>query len=412
MDVAMWAYQISRSCGAPATGHRNGGCGDGDASPRQLGRQPSLSLLGVRGPGVHSRALGLRVARAAHPLDKEPPGPVAPLKTPEQLDKMGLGRIVFVDFAAFRTCLRGLCHLQLGVQDHVGPEGVRDQRPGVRAPRARGRRVRLCRRRLVSFMRLAKATETGLVGVVSRIDLVFDSVGAVVSLCSRLASGASEFSGSRASLGALPCECAQLEVMSADVSFMGLTNSAKSIGSAWASMSSCRRVARSAGRHAKRQTARHRLSRSHFSHEIGQFHSLLKSFSFQVAKVSCHEILKCTQRPCLQFVVLRSRIGHGQAFILQHANFSTPCDFSFFNDMHFHFSTNVSQTAAAALCNHLSRPASLSFVVLCCPFPQARADNLEGSFSSHDIVCTQSKVPITRLQFAVQSALELVMGVL
>ena len=39
-------------------------------------------------------------------------------------DTMGLGLLVFVDFAAYRTCLRGLCHRQLSVQVHVGPAGA------------------------------------------------------------------------------------------------------------------------------------------------------------------------------------------------------------------------------------------------------------------------------------------------
>ena len=42
---------------------------------------------------------------------------------------------------------------------------------------------------LVSFMMLAKLTEMGLAGVGSRIDLVFGSVGAMVSPRSRLALG-------------------------------------------------------------------------------------------------------------------------------------------------------------------------------------------------------------------------------
>ena len=49
---------------------------------------------------------------------------MVPLKTPEQFDNMGLVLLVFVDLAVHRTRLRGLCHIQLGVQDHVGPAGA------------------------------------------------------------------------------------------------------------------------------------------------------------------------------------------------------------------------------------------------------------------------------------------------
>ena len=66
------------------------------------------------------------------------------------------------------------------------------------------------------------------------------------------------------------------------------------------------------------------------------------------------------------------------------------CDMQLFNDMRFFRSDVqeirrsrilyfvrrlVSQAAAAALCNHLSRPASLSFVVLCCPFSQVHSED-------------------------------------